>query len=127
MPKTEFAKKAAALQRLSDEGELYKASNPVDRDPNITKNYRQDMIDRIYRQYNEQNPEFSDKLIDRVTRRMSPDHVHELQLGGPDTPENLKFLDRYTNTQIGTRQIWPQIRNLPDGTPVRIEVINPDE
>ncbi|HYS40244.1 MAG TPA: hypothetical protein VEO01_31895 [Pseudonocardiaceae bacterium] len=124
MPKTEFQGKVTALRRLSDDGKLYKATNPVDRDPNVTKDYRQNMIDRIYRQYNEQNPEFSNKLIDRVTRRMSPDHVHELQLGGPDTPENLKFLDRYTNEQIGMRQIWPQIKNLPDGTPIRIRVID---
>ncbi|HEX4705603.1 MAG TPA: hypothetical protein VH352_26005 [Pseudonocardiaceae bacterium] len=124
MPKTEFNGKANALKRLSDDGKLSKAKNPVNRDPNVTKQYRQDMIDRIYRQYHDQNPAFSDKLIDRVTRRMSPDHVHELQLGGPDTAANLHFLDRYTNEQIGLRQIWPQIKNLPDGTPIRIEVVN---
>jgi hypothetical protein len=90
MPKTQFARKAAALRRLGDDGQLYKAKNPVARDPEITKRYRQDVIDRIYRQYNEQNPELADRLIDRVARRMSPDHVHELQLGGPDTPENLR-------------------------------------
>jgi len=55
---TEFQGKVTALRRLSDDGKLYKATNPVDRDPNITKDYRQNMIDRIYRQYNEQNPEF---------------------------------------------------------------------
>lgn len=123
MPKTEFERKAGALKRLGDDGKLSKAKNPVQRDPNVTKQYRQSMIDRIYAQYHEQNPEFSDKLIDRVTRRMSPDHVHELQLNGPDTAGNLKFLDRYTNEQIGLRQIWPQIKNLPDGTPIRIEVV----
>lgn len=78
------------------------------------------MILRIWSQYKDRNPEFAKQLIDRVTRRMSPDHIHELQLGGADAISNLRFLDRFTNWHIGTQQIWPQIRNLPVGTPIRI-------
>ena len=53
---------------------------------------------------------------------MQPDHIWELQLGGPDTAANLRFLDSNTNFDIGTRQIWPQIRNLQVGTRVRVRI-----
>jgi hypothetical protein len=56
---------------------------------------------------------------------MDPDHVWELQIGGPDTAANLRMLDRFTNQEIGMRQIWPQIRSLPDGTPIRITIQGP--
>jgi hypothetical protein len=52
---------------------------------------------------------------------MNPDHVWELQLGGPDDPSNLHILDAFTNQAIG-RQIWQQIRNLADYTPIRINI-----
>jgi hypothetical protein len=80
------------------------------------------MIDRIWGQYGERNPQFARKLIDRVTRRMHPDHVWELQLGGSDVASNLRFLDAFTNVNIGMRQIWPQIRNLPVGTRIKITI-----
>ena len=124
MPKGEFRRKMNALQELGEQNELYKATNPVDRDPSVTKEYRQDVIDRIYAQYNNRNPEFSDKLIERVTRVMQPDHVWELQLGGPDNRSNLRFLHGPTNEDIGMYQIRPQIAKLQDGTPIRIEVID---
>jgi molybdopterin-guanine dinucleotide biosynthesis protein len=124
MPIAEYERKARALKDLSDRDLLYKASNPVARDPSVTNDYRGFTIGRIRRLYAD-NPSFRDSLIDNVTNDMSPDHVHELQLGGPDTRYNLRFLDRFTNERIGTRQIWPQIRNLPDGTPIVIEVLGP--
>ncbi|HEY8533279.1 MAG TPA: endonuclease [Micromonospora sp.] len=127
MPKVEFRRKAEALKRLGEEGKLYKATNPVARDRKVTKSYRQHIIDRIWELYHERNPEFANKLIKRVTEKMDPDHVWELQLGGPDNWDNLRFLDRKTNQTIGKYQIWPQIRNLPDGTPIRIEVIGPPD
>lgn len=45
-----------------------------------------------------------------------------MQLGGPDTVGNLKFLDSYTNWDIGTQQIWPQIKNLETGTKIKIKI-----
>ncbi|MEV0156369.1 endonuclease [Micromonospora sp. NPDC050686] len=125
MPKGPFQRKTNALKKLGEEGKLYKATNPVARNDKITSDYRQDLIKRIHEQYGRRNPEFSRRLIDRVTdpTRMHPDHVWELQLGGPDHASNLRFLHARTNTDIGTRQIWPQIQNLTDGTPIRIEVI----
>jgi len=97
MNSVEFAKKARSLQELGDQGKLVRAANLVARDPGVVNAYRQDMIRRIWAQYRTQNWEFANKLIDRVTRRMSPDHVYELQLGGADAASNLKFLDRFTN------------------------------
>ena len=58
----------------------------------------------------------------QITTRMQPDHVWELQLGGPDTTSNIRFLDSFTNWDIGTQQIRPQIRNLEIGTKIKIRV-----
>ncbi|KWX02996.1 hypothetical protein LI90_4045 [Carbonactinospora thermoautotrophica] len=123
--KHEFRRKANALKRLGDEGKLFKAPNPVARDRRVTDQYRSDVIGRIRRQFKDRNPEFMNRLINRVTEKMSPDHVWELQLGGPDTADNLRFLSRDINEGIGLRQIRPQIRGLPDGTPIKIDVIGP--
>lgn len=101
---------------------LRKAANPVSRDPAITKAYRQDMIKRIWNQYGKNNPELADRLIDRITNNMDVDHIWELQLNGPDCASNLRFLDRYTNHDIGTVQIRPQIRNLETGTEIKIRI-----
>ncbi|HOV28286.1 MAG TPA: hypothetical protein PK566_18270 [Pseudobacteroides sp.] len=122
MPINEFNQKANALKELGDKGLLYKAPNPVVRDPSVTRAYRQDMIKRIWKQYGKNNPEFANKLIDRVTKKMQPDHVWELQLGGPDTASNLKFLDSFTNWDIGTQQIRQQIKNLDDFTKIKIKI-----
>jgi RHS repeat-associated protein len=124
MPKSQFKLKADALQRLSDDGKLFKAPNPVARDRQLTRNYRSDLIKRIYNQFHDVNPDLSDSLIERV-RGMDPDHVWELQLGGPDVTSNLHILDRFTNQRIGIGQIWPQIRGLADHTPIRIRIEGP--
>ena len=120
MDKRQFYKKANELKKLGENGLLYKAENPVQRDPSVTRNYRQDMIKRIWNQYGDVNPEFANTLINRVTTRMQPDHIWELQLGGPDISSNLRFLDSFTNWHVGTIQIRNQIRNLPVGTPIKI-------
>ena len=94
------------------------------RDRQVTKSYRQDLINRIHAQYGQRNPEFSKTLIDRITGgKMQPDHIHELQLGGADTAANLRFLDTFTNWHIGTQQIRRQIAGLPDGTLIKIGII----
>jgi hypothetical protein len=121
MPKKQFERKVRALQRLGSEGKLYKASNPVLRDRKVAADYKNRVIQRIHRMYHQKDPAGTRALIDKV-RKMHPDHVHELQLGGPDTARNLRMLDAWTNVDIGTQQIWPQIRNLPDGTAIKIKV-----
>ncbi|RPK49871.1 hypothetical protein EES39_07070 [Streptomyces sp. ADI92-24] len=55
---------------------------------------------------------------------MNPDHVWELQLGGPDVRSNLHMLDAATNQVIG-RQIRQQIMHLPDYTPISVNIQGP--
>ncbi|POZ55839.1 putative deoxyribonuclease RhsC [Lysinibacillus sphaericus] len=121
MPKNEFLRKAQTLQKLGEEGLLYKVAK-VSRDRNVTKAFRQDMIKRIWAQYGNSNRAFADKLIDRVAHKMQTDHVWELQLGGPDSKSNLRFLESKTNWDIGTQQIRPQIRNLEAGTKIKVNI-----
>jgi RHS repeat-associated protein len=118
----EFSRKATALLELGEQGALFRAGNPVARNPAITREYRQNMIRRIWAQYGARNPVFAEQLIHRVRRRMDVDHIHELQLGGLDASSNLRFLDSFTNWHVGTQQIWSQIRDLPVGTPIRIHI-----
>ncbi|MEY2247972.1 ricin-type beta-trefoil lectin domain protein [Streptomyces sp. BF23-18] len=125
MPKSQFNMKAAALQDLSDRGLLFKAPNPVARDSSITNNYKADLIRRVFDQFGATNPEFAATLRTRILTQMNPDHVWELQLGGPDAASNLHILDAFTNQEIGLRQIWPQIRGLPDYTPIAITIEGP--
>ncbi len=122
MPVNEFLRKATTLEQLGKQGLLVKAQNPVKRDPSITRSYKCEMIKKIWNQYSIVNREFADKLISRVKYKMQPDHVWELQLNGPDIRSNLKLLDSFTNWDIGTMQIRPQIKNLPVGTEIRINI-----
>jgi hypothetical protein len=32
------------------------------------------------------------------------------------------MLERFTNWHVGTQQIWPQIKNLDDFTPIKVKV-----
>ncbi|MDH6214202.1 DUF6531 domain-containing protein [Streptomyces pseudovenezuelae] len=125
MPKQQFRMKADALLKLSDAGVLFKAPNPVARDTSITNNYKRDLIRRVYDQFGKTNREFADTLRSRILQRMNPDHVWELQLGGPDAATNLHILDAFTNQRIGN-QIWNQIRKLPDHTPLKIRIEGPE-
>lgn len=122
MPARQFERKANALKDLEDQGLLRKAANPVPRDPGIARKYKQDMIKRIWNQYGKRNPEFANNLINKIKKDMQPDHVWELQLNGPDDISNLRFLDSFTNWDIGTQQIRPQIRDLETGTRITIRI-----
>lgn len=80
------------------------------------------MIKRIWNQYSKRNPGFANNLINKIKKDMQPDHVWELQLNGPDDISNLRFLDSFTNWDIGTQQIRPQIRDLETGTRITIRI-----
>ena len=43
------------LKELGEKGLLYKAKNPVSRNPAVTRTYRQDIIKRIWDQYGTTN------------------------------------------------------------------------
>lgn len=52
---------------------------------------------------------------------MDPDHVWELQLGEPDSWENLEMIDSFTNRRIG-QNLASQMRELDDGVRIKIVV-----
>ncbi|MET8262765.1 endonuclease [Micromonospora arida] len=123
-----FDRKVRALQKLSDEGKLFKQANPVDKDPALTEAYRERIRQAIFAKYwppggkaTEEGKAMANKLLARLGR-LDADHVWDPQLGGPDTVDNLRLLDSHTNRDMGL-DIWRDIQKLPDGTPIRIEVI----
>ncbi|WP_327672818.1 MULTISPECIES: hypothetical protein [unclassified Streptomyces] len=122
MPKAAFERKAGALQRLGEEGHLFKFKGRTQdyRDQEITKKYK-GALEALIRRNHRDEPEFAEEAA-KAARNMQPDHVNELQTGGPDSWRNLRMLDRTTNFQIGTQQIRPQIKDLPDGNPIGIDV-----
>ncbi|MGV9566057.1 hypothetical protein [Streptomyces sp. NPDC003480] len=122
MPRQGFERKAKALQRLGQEGQLFKFKGRTQdyRDKKITADYK-GALEALIRRNHKDDPEFAEKAA-QAARKMEPDHVNELQTGGPDAWRNLRMLDRKTNFEIGTQQIRPQIKDLPDGNPIRIDV-----
>lgn len=124
MPRSQFKIKANALKQLSDEGKLFKAPNPLPPRAGIERGYKQEFFRKVYALYKDRNPEFVAAARRRIFGRMNPDHVWELQLGGPDTVDNLHMLDATTNQAIG-KQIRLQIMNLPDYTPITITIQGP--
>ncbi|SIM86517.1 endonuclease [Micromonospora cremea] len=118
----QFDRKMNALKKLSDEGKLFKQANPVARDKKITADYKKRIRQKIFDKYWPHDKAMANKLAARL-RNQQPDHVWELQLGGADDVSNLKLLHGRTNWDVGG-QIWRQIKKLPDGTPIRIEVVD---
>ncbi|KUL30813.1 hypothetical protein [Actinoplanes awajinensis] len=123
-----FQRKFNALKKLSDDGKLFKQANPLDKDPEITKAYRKRVRDAILAKYwpdgGRATPEgkaMANKLLERL-RNTDADHVWDPQLGGADHASNLRLLDSHTNQDMGN-EIWQQIKDLPDGTPIRIELV----
>ncbi|MDM4784516.1 hypothetical protein [Micromonospora sp. b486] len=110
----QFRRKMAALKKLSDEDRLYKATNPVERDKSITDGYKDRIRQKIWDKYWPHDKDLANRLSQRLSD-YHPDHVWELQLGGPDTVGNLKLLHGRTNTDIGS-QIWGQMPDAPAAT-----------
>lgn len=117
-----FRWKMNELMKLSDKWKLFKATNPVDRDPSIADGYKERIRQRILDKYWSNEKDLATRLLARLSAS-HPDHIWEFRLGGPDTAANLRLLHGRTNTDIGF-QIWQQIHRLPDGTPIRLEVVN---
>ncbi|MBO1415102.1 hypothetical protein [Streptomyces sp. FH025] len=120
MDRSAFAWKAQSLAGASRRGETYRATSKVMRDTEITKQYKGALIHLIYKN-NKDNPELAKKAAD-VAHKMQPDHVIDLQAGGLDHWQNLRMLEKETNFDVGTKQLWQKIRPLPDGTPIKIKV-----
>ena len=124
MPRAQFERKMAKLQELSDRNMLYK-TRVTSRDRAIADAYRQNMIDRIWTQYGKNNPQFAKQLIKKITDRtkMQIDHTWELQLGGPDTIDNLRYLDAFTNRNIGIDQIHRQLNYNDIPYSIRVKIV----
>ncbi|MEU7185174.1 hypothetical protein [Streptomyces sp. NPDC045369] len=122
MPKQAFERKAKALQRLGEEGQLFKFKGKTKdyRDSSLTAKYK-GALEALIRRNHKDDPEFAKEAAE-AARKMEPDHINELQTGGPDAWRNLRMLDHFTNRDIGWHQIRPQIRDLPDGNPIRIDI-----
>lgn len=121
MPKVQFARKALALRRLGNDGELFKAKEPGNRDTQITRDYKGALINIIEGVHGKSDPELAAQSS-ALARSMQPDHVNELQVGGADSWRNLRMLHGPTNYEIGTQQIRSQIRQLPEGTPIKVRI-----
>ncbi|MFE7526725.1 hypothetical protein ACFU7Y_13480 [Kitasatospora sp. NPDC057542] len=121
MPRSAFAWKAQSLAGASRRGEMYKATNKVLRDREITDTYKGALIHLILKN-NKDNPELAEKAKLAVRTTMQPDHVIDLQAGGLDHWQNLRMLDKTTNYETGTAQLWRTISRSPDGTPIKVKV-----
>ena len=117
MEETGFNIKASRLQKLSDSNKLYKIT--PNRDPSITRSYKNSIIKAVKIQYKDDI--IKAKTIIKQIKKMDPDHVWELQLGGPDSWENLEMIDSFTNRRIG-QNLASQMRGLDDGVRIKIVV-----
>lgn len=141
--KKDFDRKAADLVRLGQEGKLVK-TKPVrrqiaHRDPKKPGTRKTTTIfrDRIIRRLNKGQNYMSNKELVQALYRgkdprrfpvtgpgvtVDPDHIHELQLGGSDTYDNLRLMDAWTNREIG-REIDKALEDVPYGTEIIVKVI----
>jgi hypothetical protein len=131
MNKPHFERKVAWLRELADQrllqlrgpGESTRIRNT---DPGLQLAYKHDVRARVERQFNRpEQRELRNRLITRLYR-LQPDRVHELQLGGPHTFQNLCLTHGHTNVRIGN-QIWTQLNGrYPVGTFItEINVVYP--
>jgi len=115
----DFSRKARALQDLAERGKLGKASGTAAMRTGATGQYKNQLIRRAYDTYDKAT---ADRLAARI-RSMHADHIQDLQLSGLDEASNLWLLDADVNVGLG-RQIWQQIKDLPDGTIINsIEIL----
>lgn len=96
--KAEAAEKAASLDKLAREGKL-----------TVTKD--------ISRSSKSASSRFK-AAGGEVEKGQDVDHVHDLQLGGKDSVENMSPLDSSVNRSFGAQAQQQQLKNLPDGTKV---------
>ncbi len=78
----------------------YKRQNLLG-DPQVTKQYRKDVIKKIIEIYYPKDKKLAKELIDKVKYDMDPDHRWDLGLNGEDVRSNLQFMDQFTNRRIG--------------------------
>ncbi|MFE6923628.1 hypothetical protein ACFVAV_21565 [Nocardia sp. NPDC057663] len=144
--KADFRRKIAVLKRASDKGALSrKPDNQPTRHGNAQSSTRTTLENSINKDYSDELREidrrYARKVIDKDDRdRMrneaaalharrqerlkskEMDHLHELQLNGLDARGNIGPIEGITNHGVG-QQIRNQLRAIPGGTTIRIEVL----
>ncbi|SCG56077.1 hypothetical protein [Micromonospora coxensis] len=149
--KRDFDRKARDLVRLGQQGRLKKAPSDRDSnkvwDPATKKRRTRTNIyrDRMIRNLTKDGRLTKDKgtaatnkylanktVVDRLYagkgpvnargQGYDPDHIHELQMDGTDTYDNLRPMDAHTNRQLGS-DISVALRDVPDGTPIIVKVL----
>jgi len=109
-----FRRKALTLQDLASRGKLRKASGTKALRTGAGGQYKNRLIRRAFELYGKSDLAKAESLKARILG-MHADHLQDLQLSGLDDASNLWLLDADVNVGLG-RQIWQQIKNLPDGT-----------
>ncbi|WP_460539715.1 hypothetical protein [Glycomyces halotolerans] len=142
MKKKDFNRKAKDLVRLGQQGKLKRTLDTKSiRDPDITKKHRSRMIKNLAEKHknnpklkqiieqfkgSEKGPDgkWRPKSVTEKGQLRDPDHVHELQLGGPDDVSNLRWMDAHTNRKIG-RDIYQALEDakVAEGTPVIVRIV----
>ncbi|WP_010304017.1 hypothetical protein [Candidatus Odyssella thessalonicensis] len=112
----DFNRKVKALQDLAERGKLFKASNPVQRNPRVTAAYRARIKKQAEKQWKVSDPQKYNKIKEKIANKQA-DHMHDLQVKGLDHASNLCLLDANVNQLLGY-QLWQQLRKLPNNTPI---------
>jgi filamentous hemagglutinin len=112
----DFNRKAKALQDLAERGKLFKAPNPVQRNPQVTAAYRARIKKQAAKQWKDSDPQKYQKIKEKIANKQA-DHMQDLQVRGLDHSSNLCLLDANVNQLLGS-QLRQQLRKLPDNTPI---------
>jgi hypothetical protein len=113
----DFAKAQRIQQNLSERGLNRIPRDIPKRNPNETRKWKRDLLERGRRFYSD--PRDFERFEGRA-QRADVDHRHELQLGGQDIHGNFTLTESGVNRSIGA-QIRGQTRGHPPGTRVDFE------
>ncbi|WP_030160402.1 hypothetical protein [Glycomyces sp. NRRL B-16210] len=147
MSKRTFDRKARALEKLGSEGKLVRHKVPKrkgqdgdyvnPRDRSVTSKHREETINRetakhtgdpaaqaeVRRKYAVMDPPKGSEGSKGMGQ--DPDHIHELQLGGPDNASNLSWEDAYTQRKIGKDLKYAMDQaGVEYGTPVIVRIVD---
>ena len=136
MNRNDVRRKVSALNDLASRGKLERAASPLPprkvvpegtaaREyqvpvPSVAAEYKYKVLDQAHKQIGRNSPNYDPVRWQKfwnLWKSTQGDHVHELQLSGPDVEDNIWLLDASTNEEIG-RQIAVQLRKVPPGTKI---------
>ncbi|MQM28236.1 hypothetical protein [Glycomyces albidus] len=115
----DFDAKANYLKELGENDQLSKKTGDGDERGSTVDQWRRDKEYEILHT-SETQAEVNQRL--QELDRQQIDHAHELQLGGRDTQDNMWGIESVTNHGMGG-QINSQLRQVPDGARVRINIV----